>query len=51
MTPSVDPWSYATMGWVKNRKTEKYQAMKANGNMIATDNEIKSRAVHKARLI
>jgi hypothetical protein len=25
MTPSVDPWGYATMGWVKNRRmTEKY---------------------------
>jgi hypothetical protein len=51
MTPSVDPCGYATMGWVKNRMTEKYQAMKANGNMIATDNEIKSRAVRTARMI
>jgi hypothetical protein len=51
MTPSVDPWGYATMGWVKKRMTEKYQAMKANGNMIATDNKIKSRAVCTARLI
>jgi hypothetical protein len=51
MTPSVDPWGYGTMGWVKNSMTEKYQAMKANGNMIATDNEIKLRAVRTARLI
>jgi hypothetical protein len=51
MTPSIDPWGYVTMGWVKKRRTEKYQAMKANGNMIATDNKIKSRAVRKARLI
>jgi hypothetical protein len=42
MTPSVDPWGYATMGWVKNRMTEKYQAMKANGNMIAKEDKIKS---------
>jgi hypothetical protein len=45
MTPTVDPWGYATMGWVKNRLTEKYQAMRANGEMMATDNKIKSRAV------
>jgi hypothetical protein len=51
MTPSVDPWGYAMMGWVKNRLTEKYQAMKASGKMIAIDNEIKSRAVRMARLI
>jgi hypothetical protein len=51
MTPSLDPWGYATMGWVKNRMTEKYQAMKANEKMIATDDKIKSRAVHMARLI
>jgi hypothetical protein len=51
ITPSVDPWGYATVGWVKNRMTEKYQAMTANGEMIATDNKIKSRAVRTARLI
>jgi hypothetical protein len=39
------------MIWVKNRLTEKYQAMRANGKMMATDNEIKSRAVRTARLI
>jgi hypothetical protein len=39
------------MGWVKNRLTEKYQAMKANGKMMATDDKIKSRAVRTARLI
>jgi hypothetical protein len=48
MTPSVDPWGYAMMGWVKNRMTEKCQAMKANGK---TDNKIKLRAVRTARLI
>jgi hypothetical protein len=31
VTPSIDPWGYATMGWVKNRMIEKYQDMKANG--------------------
>jgi hypothetical protein len=51
MTPSIDPWGYATMGWVKNRMTENYQAMKANGKMMATDDEIKSRAVRMARSI
>jgi hypothetical protein len=51
MTPSVDPWGYATMGWVKNRTTEKYQAMKANGKLIATDDKIKLSAVCTARLI
>jgi hypothetical protein len=42
--PHIDPWGCATMGWVKNRMIEKYQDMKANGNMIATDDEVKSRA-------
>jgi hypothetical protein len=51
MTPTVDPWGYATMGWVKNRLTEKYQAMRANGKMTATDDEIKLRAIRTARLI
>jgi ABC-type phosphate transport system ATPase subunit len=51
MTPSVDPWGYATIGWVKNRMTEKYQAMRANGKMIATDDKIKSRAIRTVRLI
>jgi hypothetical protein len=51
MTPSIDPWGNATMGWVKNRMAEKKQAMKANGNMIATDDKIKSRALCTARLI
>jgi hypothetical protein len=51
MTPTVDPWGYATMGWVKNRLTEKCQAMRANGKMMATDDKIKLRAVRTARLI
>jgi hypothetical protein len=51
MTPSVDPWGYAAMGLVKNRMTEIYQAMKAKGKMMATDNKNKSRAVHTARMI
>jgi hypothetical protein len=51
MTPNIDPWGYATMGWVKNRMTEKYQAVKVNGKMMAMDGKIKSRAVRTARLI
>jgi hypothetical protein len=51
MTPIVDPWGCAAMGWIKNRLTEKYQDMRANGKMMATDNAIKSRAVQTARLI
>jgi nicotinic acid mononucleotide adenylyltransferase len=51
MTPTVDPWGYATMGWVKKRLTEKYQAMRGNGKMMVTDKEIKSRAVQTTRLI
>jgi hypothetical protein len=51
VTPTVDPWGCATMGWIKNRLTEKYQDMRANGKMMATDDEIKSRAVRTARLI
>jgi hypothetical protein len=51
MTPSIDPLGYVTMGWVKNRMTEKYQAMKVNGKRIATDDKIKLRAVCTARLI
>jgi hypothetical protein len=39
------------MGWVKNRFAEKYQDMRANGKMMATNNEIKSRALRTARLI
>jgi hypothetical protein len=48
---TVDPWGFATMGWIKNRLTEKYQDMRANGKMMATDEEIKSKAVRTARLI
>jgi hypothetical protein len=51
MTPTIDAWGNATMGWVKNRLTEKYQAMRANGKMMAMDDEIKSRAVQTARKI
>jgi hypothetical protein len=29
LTLTVDPWGCATMGWRKNRLTEKYQDMKA----------------------
>jgi archaellum component FlaD/FlaE len=36
---------YATMGWIKNRLTEKIQDMRENGIMMATDDEIKSKAV------
>jgi hypothetical protein len=35
----------------KNRLTEKYQDMRANGKMMAMDNEIKSRVIRMARLI
>jgi hypothetical protein len=45
LTLTVDPWGCATMGWIKNRLTEKYQNMRANGKTMATDDEIKSRAV------
>jgi hypothetical protein len=48
---TVDPWGCATMGWIKNKLTEKYQNMRANGKMMATDEEIKSKAVQTARLI
>jgi hypothetical protein len=51
VTPTVDPWGYATMGWIKNRLTEKYQDMRANGKIMATDDEIKLRAIQMARLI
>jgi hypothetical protein len=51
VTPTVDPWGCATMGWIKNRLTEKYEDMRANGKIMATDDEIKSRAVRMARLI
>jgi hypothetical protein len=51
LTLRVDPWGNAMMGWIKNRLTEKYQDMRANGKMMATDDEIKSRAVRTARLI
>jgi hypothetical protein len=44
VTPCIDPWGCATIGWVKNRMIEKYQAMKANGEMIATDDKIKLKA-------
>jgi ABC-type phosphate transport system ATPase subunit len=51
VTHRIDPWGCATMEWVKNRMIEKYQDMKANGKRKATDDEIKSRAVHTVRLI
>jgi hypothetical protein len=51
LTLTVDPWGCATMGWIKNRLTEKYQDMRANGKIMATDDEIKLRAVQTARLI
>jgi hypothetical protein len=51
LTLTVDPWGCATMGWIKNRLTKKYQDMKANGKMMAVDDEIKTRAVQTARLI
>jgi hypothetical protein len=50
MTPTVDPWGCTTMGWIKNRLTEKYQDMRTNSKMMATDDKIKSRAVQTARL-
>jgi hypothetical protein len=28
VTPTVDPWGWATMGWIKNRLTEKYKEEK-----------------------
>jgi hypothetical protein len=51
VTPTVYPWGCATMGWIENRLTKKYQDMRANGKIMATDDEIKSRAVQTARLI
>jgi hypothetical protein len=51
VTPAVDPWGCVTMAWIKNRLTEKYQDMRENGKMMATDNEIKSKTVRTARLI
>jgi hypothetical protein len=51
LTLTVDPWGCATMGWIKNRLTKKYQDMRANGTIMAMDDEIKSRAVGTARLI
>jgi hypothetical protein len=51
VTPTVDPWGCATIEWIKNRLTEKYQDMRANGKIMATDDEIKSRALRTARLI
>jgi hypothetical protein len=51
VTPTLDPWGCTTMGWIKNRLTEKYQDMRANDEMMATDDESKSRAVQTARLI
>jgi hypothetical protein len=51
VTPTVYPWGCAMMGWIKNRLTEKYQDMRANGKIIAMDDEVKSRAVRTARLI
>jgi hypothetical protein len=37
-------------GMDKNRLTEKYQDMRANGKMMATDDKIKSRAVEKGKI-
>jgi hypothetical protein len=51
VTHRIDPWGCATMEWLKNRMIEKYQDMKKNGKMIATDDKIKLRAVHTVRLI
>jgi hypothetical protein len=52
VTPTIDPWGCATMGWIKNRLTKKYQDMRENGTMMATDDdEIKSKAVQTTRLI
>jgi hypothetical protein len=51
VTHCIDPWRCATMEWLKNRMIEKYQDMQTNGKMIATDDEIKSRAVRTVRLI
>jgi hypothetical protein len=41
----------AAMGWIKNRLTKKFQEMRENGKMMATDDEIKSKAIQMARLI
>jgi ABC-type phosphate transport system ATPase subunit len=51
VTHCIDPWGCATMEWLKNRMIEKYQDMKTNGKMIATDDEIMSRAIGMVRLI
>jgi hypothetical protein len=51
VTHCIDPWGYAAMEWRKNRMIEKYQDMKMNGEMIATDDKIKLRAVQTVRLI
>jgi hypothetical protein len=51
VTHHVDPWGCAMMEWLKNRMIKKYQDMKANRKMIATDDKIKSRAICTVRLI
>jgi hypothetical protein len=50
-THLMDPWGYTTMKWLKNRMIKKYQDMRTRGQMIGTDDEIKSRAVQMSRLI
>jgi hypothetical protein len=50
-THCINPWGCATMEWLKNRMIKKYQDLNTNGEMIATDDEIKSRAVQTVRLI
>jgi hypothetical protein len=51
LTLTLDPWGCSAMGWIKNRLTEKFQDMRENGKMMATDDEIKSKAIQMARLI
>jgi hypothetical protein len=39
------------MKWLKNRMIKKYQDMRMHGQIIGTDNKIKSRVVQMVRLI
>jgi hypothetical protein len=42
VTHRINLWGCPMMEWLKNRMIEKYQDMKTNGKMIATDDKIKS---------
>jgi hypothetical protein len=50
-THLINPWGNTPIKRLNNRMIEKYQDMKTRGSMIGTDDEIKSRAVRRVRLI